>query len=223
MTDSTGKNGKGSNKKIIAALEREKDELATENAKKNEEIKKMKIEMEKLRKDSDSTIELEKETARLRKELVESKAETEKLRKILEEKESKIEVIEKEGKELKQENVEMEMKVREMERKIGVIEMKEVEENSKRVRVEEMMKEKVDEKKREVEELESVLIGKKNEVEKWLKENRELEEKIRVLEFSLMNMKDKGLEKNWPVVAAGSAGGIALILVLIRFFIRKKR
>ncbi|XP_004516459.1 uncharacterized protein [Cicer arietinum] len=220
MSESTGK---GSSKKIVAALERERDELATENTKNNEEIKKMKTEIEKLRTELDSAVELKTETERLEKEVEEAKAEVEKLKKILEEKESKIEVIEKEENELKQGNVEMEMKVRDLERKIGVIEMREVEENSKRVRVEEEMKEKVNEKRREIEELGNVLLEKRIELEKWLKENKDLEEKIRVLELSLMSMKEKGLELNWPVVAAGSAGGIALVTVIMRFLFGKRR
>ena len=65
----------------------------------------------------------------------------------------------------------------------------------------------------------------KIELEKWLKENRNLEEKVRVLEFSLMNMnvKENEMEMSWPIVAGGSLGGIAMVVVLLRFLFGKKR
>lgn len=210
----------------IASLERERDKLATENAKKSEDVKKLKAEIERWC--GDTAAEADTETARLRQEAEEARAEVAELRKVLEERECKVEILEREGRMSKQGNAESEMKVRDLERKVGVLEMKAVEERSKRVRVEEEMREKVDEKEREIEELDNVLIENQIELEKWLKENRDLRENVRVLELSVKcgfcGEEVKGLDQlKWPVVAAGSAGAIAVVVVLICFFFGKRR
>ncbi|XP_061356060.1 peroxisomal and mitochondrial division factor 2-like [Gastrolobium bilobum] len=209
MAESKVANGVASAGKI-EALERERDELASENAEKEKEIKKLRKEIEGLRSDGSEkkaaeviaarAAELETELARLQHDTIsdmsaaeEARAEAAELRKALDERESRVEVLEREVKGLKQVNAESEMKVRDLERKIGVLEMKETEERSKRVRVEEEMRENFDEKEREIEEfkhkieeLENVVMGKKIESEKWVIEKMNMEEKTRIMELSIV-------------------------------------
>ncbi|KAE9612908.1 hypothetical protein Lalb_Chr05g0211951 [Lupinus albus] len=183
------------------------------------------------------------------------------LRDALAERESIVEFLEREVKVMKQVNAEGDMKVRDLERKVGVLEVKEIEERSKRIRVEEELKDKVDDKKREIQgfkdnikELEKkILLAKKSEMEKLMKEKMKLEEALRDSEEKARSMESiihrwlreeagkservkrtmkdkvfgafiravygiheevKGVELHWPIVAAGSAAAIAVVIFL---------
>ncbi|XVE83607.1 hypothetical protein DITRI_Ditri16bG0100700 [Diplodiscus trichospermus] len=195
--------------------------------------------------------ELETEVSRLQHDLITSMSEVEEVNKDvvefkrgLEEKALVIERLDKEIDELKKEKVESEKKVRDLERKIGVLEVREMEERSKKVRIEEEMREKIDEFKNKVEELEAELAGTRAELERSKEEKREYEEKAMVLELNMLELKgaveertseaingkvrenlesvgceEKGL--NAPVVAAGTAGAVAVAAAVVYLCCRK--
>ncbi|XP_039066540.1 peroxisomal and mitochondrial division factor 1-like [Hibiscus syriacus] len=196
----------------------------------------------------DDNAVLENQVSRLRRDLINSMSATDQsnreavgLKKELEEKATVIESMEKEMVELKKEKMEIEMKERDLERKLGVLQVREIEERSKNIRTEEKMKEKINELQRKVEALEGEAKRTSVELEKTTAEKWEFEERAKLLEFNMWELKDvverktseaikgrwrdKGF-KGWlfrvPVMKAGSAV-VLLFAASVAYLFHRKR
>ena len=237
-------------KERVKKLSLEIKELQNDNALKKEKLKEMEKEIEWFREVLNTlelvakrAVELETEVSRMQHDLISTMSESEEankeaseLKRALGEKGERVEGLEREVESLKKEKLESEKRVRELERKVGVLEMKEIEDKSKKVRIEEEMREKIDEKEREidgfrkkVQELESVVVKKGAELEKWMREKlgleeslKESDEKAKVTESMMLGLKKEveeaekvisGLKEKAAEAINGSVNGVREFVV----------
>ncbi|KAK5835082.1 peroxisomal and mitochondrial division factor 1 isoform X2 [Gossypium arboreum] len=204
--------------KKLEALQKEKLELRNENKEVKETIEKLTLEIDEFRHreverktETDQwedelvleslasrSAELENEVSRLQHDLITSMSEIDEankdaveLKRGLEEKAWVIEGMEKEISELKKEKLEIEKRERDLERKLGVLEVRETEERSKKVRLEEEMKEKVDELKKKANALQAEVARTKAELDKTNAEIVEFEERAKLLESNMLQVKER--------------------------------
>ncbi|XP_016752669.2 peroxisomal and mitochondrial division factor 1 [Gossypium hirsutum] len=204
--------------KKLEALQKEKLELRNENKEVKETIEKLTLEIDEFRHreverktETDQwedemvleslasrSAELENEVSRLQHDLITSMSEIDEankdaveLKRGLEEKAWVIEGMEKEISELKKEKLEIEKRERDLERKLGVLEVRETEERSKKVRLEEEMKEKVDELKKNANALQAEVARTKAELDKTNAEIVEFEERAKLLESNMLQVKER--------------------------------
>ncbi|KAK9010674.1 hypothetical protein V6N11_043549 [Hibiscus sabdariffa] len=203
----------------IKRLESEKLDLSNENNDLKERIKKVTLEVDRLR-DKEAEMrqemdqwnedkrvlesvaarsaDLETEVARLQHDLITSMTEVDdankeliQLKRELEEKGPMIERLDSEITELKKQKIEGEKRERELEKKLGVLEVRETEERNKSVGVEEELREKIKELKDKVMELEAELASTRAEMETAKEEKRESEEKAAGLQMKLLELKEE--------------------------------
>ncbi|KAK4577940.1 hypothetical protein RGQ29_028183 [Quercus rubra] len=243
-------NENSESKERIKKLSLEIGELRNDNASKKEKLGEMEKEIERSGEELKAlgsvarrAVELETEVSRMQHDLISTMSESEEankeasdLKRALGEKGERVEGLEREVESLKKEKLESEKRVRELERKVGVLEMKEIEDKSKKVRIEEEMREKIDEKEREidgfrkkVQELESVVVKKGAELEKWMREKlgleeslKESDEKAKVTESMMLGLKKEveeaekvisGLKEKAAEAINGSVNGVREFVV----------
>ena len=243
-------NENSESKERIKKLSLEIGELRNDNASKKEKLGEMEKEIERSGEELKAlgsvarrAVELETEVSRMQHDLISTMSESEEankeasdLKRALGEKGERVEGLEREVESLKKEKLESEKRVRELERKVGILEMKEIEDKSKKVRIEEEMREKIDEKESEidgfrkkVQELESVVVKKGAELEKWMREKlgleeslKESDEKAKVTESMMLGLKKEveeaekvisGLKEKAAEAINGSVNGVREFVV----------